>query len=108
VPVFPTDVLRHFMYSLPNPSESERPFSPLEEPVLRALGRRGGGRGTEQIPTLCARDATTLADEVTGSKRPDIIGPGQLALGWWVRWGGGMGTGSDSEGGGVFFTADLC
>jgi hypothetical protein len=31
------------MYSLPNPSESERPFSPLEEPVLRALGRRGGG-----------------------------------------------------------------
>jgi hypothetical protein len=25
------------MYSLPNPSESERPFSPLEEPVLRAL-----------------------------------------------------------------------
>jgi hypothetical protein len=43
VPVFPTDVLRHFMYSLHNPSESERPFSPLEEPVLRALGRRGGG-----------------------------------------------------------------
>jgi hypothetical protein len=40
---FPTDVLRHFMYSLPNPSESERPFSPLEEPVLQALGRRGGG-----------------------------------------------------------------
>ncbi len=31
------------MYSLPNPSESERPFSPLEEPVSRALGRRGGG-----------------------------------------------------------------
>jgi hypothetical protein len=31
------------MYSLPNLSESERPFSPLEEPVLRALGRRGGG-----------------------------------------------------------------
>jgi hypothetical protein len=32
-----------------------------------------------------------LAEEVTLSKRPDIIGPGQLALGWWVRWGGGMG-----------------
>jgi hypothetical protein len=27
-----------------------------------------------------------IAEEVTGSKRPDIIGPGQLALGWWVRW----------------------
>ena len=26
------------MYSLPIPSESERPFSPLEEPVLRAHG----------------------------------------------------------------------
>jgi hypothetical protein len=39
---FPTDVSRHVMYSLPNPSESERPFSPLEEPVLPALGRRGG------------------------------------------------------------------
>ncbi len=98
------------MYSLPNPSESERPFSPLEEPVLRAVGRRGGGarNGTEWIPMLCARDATPLAEEVTGSKRPDIIGPGQLALGWWVQCGGGMGTGSEREGGGVFFTADLC
>ncbi len=105
MPVFPTDVLLHFMYSLPNPSESERPL-----PVLRALGRRGGGawNGMERIPMLCARDATPLAEEVTGSKRPDIIGPGQLALRWWVRWGGGMGTGSEREGGGVFFTADLC
>ena len=110
MPVFPTDVLRHFMYSLPNPSESERPFSPLEEPVLRALGRRGGGaqNGTERIPMLCARDATPLAEEVTGSKRPDIIGPGQLALGWWVRLGGGIGTGNEREGDGIFFTADLC
>jgi hypothetical protein len=71
----------------------------------------GGGRGAERngmVPMLCARDATPLAEEVTGSKRPDIIGPGQLALEWWVRWGGGMGTGSEREGGGVFFTADLC
>jgi hypothetical protein len=52
---------------------------------------------------LCARDATPLAEDVTGSKRPDIIGPGQLALGWWVRWGGGMGTGNERDGGGVFF-----
>ncbi len=49
MPVFATDVSRHVMYSLPNPSESERPFSPLEEPVLPALGRRGGERGTERI-----------------------------------------------------------
>jgi hypothetical protein len=78
------------MYSLPNPSKSERPFSPLEEPVLRALGRRGGGarNGMERVPMLCARDATPLAKEVRGSKRPDIIGPGQLGLGWWELWGG--------------------
>jgi hypothetical protein len=76
--------------SLPNPSESERPFYPLEELVLQAVGRRGGGvrNRTERIPMLCARDGTPLAEEVTGSKRPDIIGPGQLVLGWWVRWGG--------------------
>jgi hypothetical protein len=35
----------------------------------------------KQIPMLCASDATPLAEEVTGSKRPDIIGPGQLVLG---------------------------
>ncbi len=79
--------------------------------TLRALGRRGGGvrNGTERNGSyLFARDSTPLVEEVTGSKRPDIIGPGQLALGWWVRWGGGMGTGSEGEGGGVFFTAELC
>jgi hypothetical protein len=88
------------MYSLPDPSESEIPFSPLEEPVLPALGRRGGGawNGTERLHMLCARDGTPLAEEVTRSKRPDIIGPGQLALGWWVQWGGGMGTGNEREG----------
>jgi hypothetical protein len=77
------------MYYLPNPSKSERPFSQLEEPVLRALGRRGGGawNGTERIPMLCARDATPLAEEVTGSK-----GPISLALGSW-HWGGGNGGG---------------
>jgi hypothetical protein len=96
--------LRHFMYSLPNPSESERLFSPLEEPVLRALGRRGGGA---RNGTQGRRDATPLAEEDTGSK-----GPVSLALGSWP-WGGGygggggMGTGSKREGGGVFFTADL-
>ncbi len=78
--------------------------------TLQALGRRGGGarNGTERVPMLCARNVTALAEEITGSKRPNIIGPGQLALGWWVQWGGGMGTGSVGEGGGVFFTADLC
>jgi hypothetical protein len=93
------------MYSLPNPSESERPFSPLEEPVLRALGRRGGGARsrTEPIPMLCARGGTPLAEEVTGSKRPDIIGPRQLALGWWVRWGGGMGLGVKGRGVAYFY-----
>jgi hypothetical protein len=36
---------------------------------------------------LCARDATPLAEEVTGSK-----GPISLAVGSW-RWGGGYGGG---------------
>jgi hypothetical protein len=95
---FSTDVSRHVMYSLPNPSESEIPFSPLEELVLPALGRRGEGRGTERIPMLCARDSTPLDEEVTGSKRPDIIGPGELALGLWVRWGEGWGLGMKGRG----------
>jgi hypothetical protein len=97
------------MYFLPNPSESERPFSPLEELVLRALGRRGGGarNRTERIPMLCARDGTPLAEEVTGSKRPDIIGPGQLALGG--GYGGGEGWGLGVKGRGVaYFLPQTC
>jgi hypothetical protein len=70
-----------FCVILPWPQQSGNPA--VEEPVLRALGRRGVGErnGTERIPMLCARDGTPLAEEVTGSKRPDIIGPGQLTLG---------------------------
>jgi hypothetical protein len=88
------------MYSLPNPSESERPFSPLEELVLRALCRRGEGErnATERIPMLCAMDATPLVKEVTGSKGLDIIGSGQLALGWRVRWGEEWGLGVKGRG----------
>ncbi len=110
MPVFPTDILRHFIYSLPNPSESERPFSPLEEPVLWALGRRGGGawNGTERIPMLCARDGTPLAEEVTGSKGPISLALGSWRCGGRYCGGGGMGTGNEREGGGIFFTADLC
>ncbi len=53
----------------------------------------GGGErnGTERIPMLYARDGTPLAEEFAGSKRPDIIGPGQLALGC------GYGGGSDGD-----------
>jgi hypothetical protein len=56
------------------------------------------GRETERNPMLCARDTTPLAEEVTGSKRPDIIGPGQLTLGWYVRWGEGWGLGMKGRG----------
>ncbi len=51
---FPTDVSRHVMYSLPNPSESERPFLHWQL-VWRAgfarTGQEGGGmqNGTERI-----------------------------------------------------------
>ena len=61
--------------------------------TLQALGRRGGGarNGTERVPMLCARNATALAEEITGSK-----GPISLALGSW-RWGGGCGEGRDGD-----------
>jgi hypothetical protein len=96
------------MYSLSNPSKSERPFSPLEELVLQALDRRGGGarNGTDSYALRQGRHA--IGPGGHRIQRPDIIGSGQLALGWRVRWGGGIGTGSEREGGGVFFTADLC
>jgi hypothetical protein len=86
------------MYSLPNPSESERPFSPLEEPVLLALGRRGGGvrNGTDSYAVCQGRHAIGRGGHRI--QKADISGPGQLALGWWVRWGGGMGTGNEREG----------
>jgi hypothetical protein len=96
------------MYSLPNPSESERPFSPLEEPVLPALGRRGGGPGTKRIAYAVRQGGHAIGQGGHRMQRPDIIGPGQLAPGWWVRWGEGMGTGNEREGGGKFFTTDLC
>jgi hypothetical protein len=61
----------------------------------------------ERIPMLCARDTMPLAEEVTGSKRPDIIGPGQLALGG--GYGGGKGWGLGMEGRGVaYFLLQTC
>jgi hypothetical protein len=102
VPVFPTDVLRHFMYSLPNPSESERPFSPLEEPVLRAHGTGLNG-------FLCLRQGRHAigrgGDRIQKARYHWPWAVGARVLG---TVGGGMGTGSEREGGGVFFTADLC
>ncbi len=94
------------MYSLPNPSESERPFSPLEQPVLLALGRRGGGarNGTDSYALRQGRHAIGRGGLRIQKARyhwPWAVGAG-------VRWGGGMGTGNEREGGGVFFTADLC
>ncbi len=87
MPVFPTDVSRHVMYSLPNPSESERPFSPLAEPVLPALGRRGGARnGTDCV---CYAPGTPRH---WPRRSQDPKGPISLALGSW-RWGGGYGGG---------------
>ena len=108
MPVFPTDVLRHVMYSLPNPSESERPFSPLEEPVLRALGRRGGRarNGTYSYALRQERHAIGRGGHRIQKARyhwPWAVGARVLGT-----VGGGMGTGSEREGGGVFFTADLC
>ncbi len=47
--------------------------------------------GTERIPMLWARDATPLAEEITGSKTPI-----SLALGSW-RWGGEYGGGRDGD-----------
>jgi hypothetical protein len=74
------------MYSLPNPSESERPFSPLEEPVLRA-------RGTELNGFLCIAPGTTRH---WPRRLQDPKGPISLALGSW-RSGGGYSGGRDGD-----------
>ncbi len=109
MPVFPTDVLCHFMYSfVHNPSESERPFSPLEEPVLRALGRRGGGarNGTDSYALRQGRHAIGRGGHRIQKGRyywPWAVGAGVVSM-----VVGGMETGNEREGGGIFFTADLC
>jgi hypothetical protein len=102
VPVFPTDVLRHFMYSLPNPSESGRPFSPLEDPVLRALGRRGGGaqNGTDSYALRKGLHAIGRGGHRIQKARYHwlwAVGAGVVGT-----VGGGMGTGNEREGGGVY------
>jgi hypothetical protein len=90
------------MYSLPNPSESERPFSPLEEPVLRA-------RETELNGFLCFAPGTARhwprRSQDLKARYHWLWAVGAGVVG---AVGGGMGTGSEKEGGGVFFTADLC
>ena len=115
MPVFPTDVLRHFMYSLPNPSESERPFSPLAaSPKSRFCRHWAGGGGDARNGTERIAYAVRQGHHSHWPRRShDPKGPISLALGSW-RWGGGygggggMGTGNEREGGGVFFTTDLC
>ncbi len=91
MPVFPIDISRHVMYSLPNPSESERPFFPLEEPVLPALGRGGGGAERNGMDCLCCAPGTAC---LWPRRSQDPKGPISLALGSW-RWGGGYGGGRD-------------
>ncbi len=73
------------MYSLPNPSESERPFSPLEEPVLRALGRRGGG----------ARNGFLCFAPGTPCHWPRRSKDPKSQYHW--LWGGGYGGGRDGD-----------
>jgi hypothetical protein len=93
------------MYSLPNPSESETFFS---------TGRAGfagtcqEGEGPERIAYAVRQGGHAIGQGGHRMQRPDIIGPGELAQGWLVRWGEGMGTGNEREGGGIFFTTDLC
>ncbi len=65
MPVFPTDVSRHVMYSLPKPSESERPFSPLAAGPKSWFCRHwaGGGEapnGTEWIAYASAMGAIAI------------------------------------------------
>ena len=110
MPVFPTDISRHVMYSLPNPSESERHFSPLEEPVLPALGRRGGGgHGMERIAYAVQKGHHAIGRGGHRIQKARYHWPWAVGAGVVDTVGGGMGTGTEREGGGgIFFTADLC
>ncbi len=95
MPVFPTDVSRHVMYSLPNPSESERLFSPLEEPVLPALGRRGGGarNGTDSYAVRLGRHAIGRGGHRIQKARyhwPWAVGAGVVGTVGGEGWGLGM------------------
>ncbi len=91
MPVFPTDFSRHVMYSLTNPSESERPFSTLAARLRSWFCRHWagkGGRGTERIAY-----AVQQGRQGHWPRRShDPKGPISLALGSW-RWGGGYGEG---------------
>jgi hypothetical protein len=77
------------MYSLPNPSESERPFSPLEGPVCGHWAVGGEGCGTERNGFLCFAPGTPRQ---WPRRSQDSKGPISLALGSW-RWGDGYGGG---------------
>ena len=69
----------------------------------------GEGRGTERNVFLCFEPGTPrhwLRRSQDPKRRyhwPWAVGAGVVGT-----VGGGMGTGSEREGGGVFFTADLC
>ena len=72
---------------------------------MPALGRRG--RGTERIATG-ARGATAIGRGGHMIQKARYHWPWAVGAGVVGTVGGGMGTGSEREGGGVFFTADLC
>ncbi len=96
-----------FHVSLPNPSESERPFSPLGRRGHWAGG--GEGRGTERNGFLCFAPGTPR-------HWPRRSQDPKACYHWfWAVGAGVVGTveGRDGDwewkgGGGVFFIADLC
>jgi hypothetical protein len=71
-------------------------------------GQEGGGRGTERIAYAVRQGRHSHWPR----RSHDPKGPISLVLGSWCWDGGykgeGMGTGNEGEGGGIFFTADLC
>jgi hypothetical protein len=114
VPVFPNDISHHVMYSLRNPSESERLFSPLAaSPESRFCRHWAGGGGDAERNGLPIGYTVRQGRHNHWPRRShDPKGPISLVLGSWCWDGGykgeGMGTGNEGEGGGIFFTADLC
>ena len=73
-----------------------------------ALGRRGGGARNGTDSYALRQGCHAIGRGGHRIQKAQYHWPWAVGAGVVGTVGGGMGTGSEREGGGVFFTADLC